>query len=207
MPLHILSHIDQFVIMASERILKPSKWFSNKSLKLSLHRGRSRSSSNNSLSSNSPSPRSPMSNNREINGLMEAFRHFDNDGDGKISAYELRSYFGSIGEHMSHEEAEGVIHDLDSDGDNLLDFKDFTKLMKRDVGGDEHDDEGDLRRAFEMFVWEKEGSGCITPKGLQRMLHRLGDDKSYDECVAMIDAFDIDHNGLLDFDEFYQMMA
>ena len=97
-----------------------------------------------------------MSNNREINGLMEAFRHFDNDGDGKISAYELRSYFGSIGEHMSHEEAEGVIHDLDSDGDNLLDFKDFTKLMKRDVGGDEHDDEGDLRRAFEMFVWEKE---------------------------------------------------
>ncbi|TKY55788.1 calcium-binding protein CML41 [Spatholobus suberectus] len=189
--------------MAAERILKPSKWFSNKSLRLSLHRRRSRSSN-----SSSSSPRSPMSvcttpKNGE-NGLMEAFRHFDGDGDGKISAYELRSYLGSVGEHMSHEEAEGVIHDLDTDGDNLLDFKDFTKMMKRD-GND--DGEGDLRKAFEMFVWEKEGSGCITPKGLQRMLHRLGDDKSYDECVVMIDAFDIDHNGVLDFDEFYQMMA
>ncbi|KAL2333666.1 hypothetical protein Fmac_014879 [Flemingia macrophylla] len=188
--------------MATERILNPSKWFSNKTPKPGLHRRGSRSS--NSLSSSSP--RSPMSacttpNKNGENGLMEAFRHLDGDGDGKISAYELRSYFGSIGEHMSHEEAEGVIHDLDSDGDNMLDFKDFTKLMKSS------DNEGDLRKAFEMFVWEKEGCGCITPKGLQRMLHRLGDDKSYDDCVAMIDAFDIDHNGVLDFDEFYQMMA
>ena len=140
--------------------------------------------------------------------MREVFNHFDGDGDGKISAYELRSYFGSIGEHMSHEEAEGVIHDLDSDGDNLLDFQDFTKLMKSDQGRDGGGDE-DLRKAFEMFVWEKEGSGsgCITPKGLQMMLHRLGDNKSYDECVAMIDAFDIDHNGVLDFNEFHQMMA
>ncbi|KAK7359949.1 hypothetical protein VNO77_01918 [Canavalia gladiata] len=191
--------------MATEKILKPSKWFSNKSLRLNLHRRGSRSSN-----SSSSSPRSPMStcttpknnnNNGLENGFVEVFRHFDCDGDGKISAYELRSYFGSIGEHMSHEEAEGVIHDLDSDGDNMLDFNDFSKLMKREGGDD------DLRKAFEMFVWEKEGCGCITPMGLQRMLHRLGDDKSYDECVAMIDAFDIDHNGVLDFNEFHQMMV
>ncbi|ESW28004.1 hypothetical protein PHAVU_003G251000 [Phaseolus vulgaris] len=194
--------------MATDRIFKPSKWFSNKTLKLSLHRPTSRSSNSSSHSSNA-SPRSPMSTcttpkKKEVNGLTEAFHHLDGDGDGKISAYDLRSYFGSIGEHMSHEEVEGVIHDLDSDGDNMLDLQDFTKLMKRG-GGD--GDEGDLRKAFEMFVWEKEGCGCITPKGLQRMLHRLGDDRSYDECVAMIGAFDIDHNGVLDFDEFYQMMA
>ncbi|KAG2408698.1 hypothetical protein LR48_Vigan01g188400 [Vigna angularis] len=191
--------------MATDTIFNPSKWFSYKTLKLSLRRPRSRSSNSPSQSSTA-SPRSPMSTcttpkKEDINGLVEAFRHFDGDGDGKISAYELRSYFGSIGEHVSHEDVEGVIHDLDSDGDNMLDLQDFTKLMKRDG------DEGDLRKAFEMFVWEKEGCGCITPKGLQRMLHRLGDDRSYDECVAMIGAFDIDHNGVLDFDEFYQMMA
>lgn len=133
---------------------------------------------------------------------MEVFRHFDADGDGKISAYELRSYMGSIGEHLSLEDAQGVISDLDSDGDNLLDFQDFTRMMNRG-GGDHHDD---MRKAFEMFVWDK-GSACITPKGLQRMLQRLGDYKSYDECVAMIHAFDIDHNGVLDFNEFHQMMA
>jgi calcium-binding protein CML len=57
-----------------------------------------------------------------------------------------------------------------------------------------------------MFVWE-EKEDCITPKGLQRMLQRLGDDRSYEECVVMIDAFDIDHNGVLDFNEFHQMMV
>ncbi|KAJ1436589.1 EF-Hand 1, calcium-binding site [Sesbania bispinosa] len=187
--------------MATERILKPSKWFSNKGLRLSLHRRKSRSSN-----SSSSSPRSPMSlctTPKNINnnggegddGLREVFHHFDRDRDGKISAYELRSYFGSIGEYMSHEEAEGVIHDLDADGDNLLDFNDFMKLMKGEGCRQFNDTDEDLRKAFEMFVWEKEGGGCITPKGLQRMLNRLGDDKSYDECVAMIDAFDTDHNG------------
>ncbi|KAJ9177163.1 hypothetical protein P3X46_012407 [Hevea brasiliensis] len=183
------------------RIPKPSKWFSNKSLRLSLHRRRSKSSSTLSSPSSPMSPCTPQNNSKE-NELKEVFRHFDSDGDEKISALELRSYFGSIGEYMSHEQAQAVIDDLDSDGDKLLDFKDFLSLMKREAN--EEDD--DLKKAFEMFEMEK-GSGCITPKGLQRMLHRLGDAKSYDECVAMIHVFDTDGNGVLDFQEFHQMMA
>jgi calcium-binding protein CML len=177
-------------------ILKPSKWFSSKGVKL-----RSRSSNSSSLCS----PKSPMNYNKneDDKGLREVFKYFDGDGDGKISAYELRSYFGSIGEHMSHEEAERVIQYIDTDGDELLDFNDFIKLMKGEEG---MENDKDLRKAFEMFVWE-EKEDCITPKGLQRMLQRLGDDRSYEECVVMIDAFDIDHNGVLDFNEFHQMMV
>ncbi|EEF29106.1 probable calcium-binding protein CML41 [Ricinus communis] len=198
--------------MAKERILKPSKWFSNKGLRLSLNRGRSKSSSSSTLSCSPPSPMSPCTpkNNtlKVEDELKEVFRHFDTDGDEKVSALELRSFFGSVGEFMSHEEAESVINDLDSDGDKLLDFNDFLKLMKREGNSNpnDQDHEDDLKKAFEMFEMEK-GSGCITPKGLQRMLHRLGDSKSYDECVAMIHVFDIDGNGVLDFHEFYQMMA
>lgn len=128
------------------------------------------------------------------------FCHFDSDGDGKISALELRAFFASIGEHLSHEDAKGVIDELDTDGDEMLDFDDFLRLMKR-----ESDEEDDLKKAFEMFELQK-GDGCITPKGLQRMLKRLGDAKSYDECVAMIQVYDTDGNGVLDFHEFNQMM-
>ncbi|XP_027362234.1 probable calcium-binding protein CML41 [Abrus precatorius] len=188
--------------MASERILNPLKcWFSKINLKLSLN---GRRSSRSSLTPCSPiSSCSTVKRNSKEDEFKEVFRRFDSDGDGKISAFELRSFFGSIGEYLSHEEAQGFILDLDSDGDNLLNFQDFTKLMNSE---DHRDGEEDLRKAFEMFVWEK-GSDCITPKGLQRMFHRLGDEKSYDECVAMIDAFDIDRNGVLDFNEFHQMMA
>ncbi|XP_050204650.1 probable calcium-binding protein CML41 [Mercurialis annua] len=194
--------------MAKYNIPKPNKWFSNKGLRSSLTR------SSSTLSSSPPSPMSPCTpknNATKIKDeLKEVFRHFDSDGDEKISALELRSFFGSVGEYMSHEEAETVINDLDSDGDKLMDFSDFLKLMKIENDDHDHDhdhdQDDDLKKAFEMFELEK-GSGCITPRGLQKMLHRLGDSKSYDECVAMIHVFDIDGNGVLDYHEFYQMMA
>ena len=193
--------------MAPDRDQKASKWFANKSVRLSLDcRGAKSVSTLDSVRS----PRSPMSSSRtpkltsKEDELKEVFRYFDGDGDGKISALELRAYFGSIGEYMSHEEAQGVIADLDSDGDNLLDLEDFLKLMKRETGGGQGDE--DLKKAFEMFEMEK-GSGRITPSSLQRMLHRLGDPKSFDECAAMIRVYDIDGNGVLDFNEFHQMMT
>lgn len=95
-----------------------------------------------------------------------------------------------------------MVREFDNNGDDLLDLGEFVKLIERDGG--EGDD--DLKRAFEMFELDK-GCGCITPKGLQRMLNRLGDAKSYEECVSMIRAFDLDNNGVLDFHEFLLMMT
>ena len=188
-------------------VSKLSKWFLNKSLSLSIGcRPKSPKSKSGSTTTSSGSSMSPFITPTKITSakkdeLKEVFRHFDGDGDGKISATELRSYFGSIGEYMSHEEAQGVIDDLDSDGDKLLDFQDFMKLMMKP--NEEGDD--DLKMALELFELEKKG--CITPKGLQKMLNRLGDTKSYDECVAMIQVYVAIGNGVLDFQEFHQMMA
>lgn len=192
--------------MASPKISKASKWFNNssKSFKISFHRLRSMSSLRQSTRSLTTSPESPPPTTKTTtreDELKEVFRRFDSDGDGKISALELRAFFASVGEYMSHEDAQGVIEELDTDGDDMLDFDDFLRLMKR-----ESNNEDDLKKAFEMFELEK-GDGCITPRGLQRMLQRLGDPKSYDECAAMIQVYDTDGNGVLDFHEFNQMMA
>lgn len=191
--------------------------FSHKSLRLSLNSFKSsKYSSSSNLSS--PSPRSPISpnvtlapkigiTNERDDFLNQVFCRFDGNNDGKISALELRSYFASIGEYISHEEAQGVIDDTDSDGDNLIDFQDFKRLMTKRKGDEiiSEEDE-DIKAAFEMFEMEK-GCGRITPKSLQRMLSRLGEPKSYDECVTMIQVFDMDGDGELDFNEFNQMMA
>ncbi|KAF7134912.1 hypothetical protein RHSIM_Rhsim08G0111000 [Rhododendron simsii] len=90
--------------MEPEIIPKSFRCFPHKGLKLTLPRLKSKSSSNSS------SPRSPGSpirpeNTRREDELREVFRHFDKDNDGKITAIEIRAYFGSIGEYMSHEEA------------------------------------------------------------------------------------------------------
>lgn len=152
--------------------------------------------------SSSGSPKSPglsITPPREEDLIREVFRRFDGDSDGKISPTELRSYFASVGEYMSYEDAEGIIRHVDRDNDDLIDFQDFLRLMENN-GPDE-----DLRAAFEMFEWEK-GSGRITAKSLQRVLARLGDPTSYDECVAMIRVLDSDGKGGIGYDEFHQMM-
>ena len=179
-------------------ISKPTKWFSNKGLRLSLLHLRSKSKSSSSLPP-SPTVLAPTLNNTKEEELQEVFRRFDRNGDGKISSEELSAYFASIGDNISREEAQRVIKDFDNNGENLLEFKDFVKLMEGDNEGD------DIKRAFEMYEVDK-GCGCITPVGLQQMLNRLGDVKTYEECITMIRVFDLDGNGVLDFHEFQQMM-
>ncbi|PON36451.1 Parvalbumin [Parasponia andersonii] len=184
---------------------KPHKWFSPNNFKLKLPRLAPKSKPKSQSQSQSrtlitPSPAKTTGLKREE--YEQVFRHFDSNADGKISSEELRAYFTSIEESMSPEEARTVVREFDNNGDDLLDFGEFVRLIERDGG--EGDD--DLKMAFEMFELDK-GCGHITPKGLQRMLNRLGDAKSYQECVSMIRVFDLDGNGVLDFDEFLHMMT
>ncbi|CAI0465523.1 unnamed protein product [Linum tenue] len=179
---------------------------SGKGFKLSLPLLRSIHTNNKpNKPSPNPSPSASPAPPRKEADLLRVFRHFDRDGDGRISAVELGMYFASTtGEAMSREDAERVIGEFDGDGDGTLGFGDFVRMVDGG-GGDGREFDGDLRRAFEMFEEDK-GEGCITPRGLQRMLVRLGDRKSLDECTAMIRPFDLDGDGVLDFPEFQRMM-
>ncbi|GFQ06520.1 probable calcium-binding protein cml41 [Phtheirospermum japonicum] len=146
----------------------------------------------------------PKSSSKE-DEFRQVFAFLDANNDGEISADELRAYFSSVGDTAAHEGAEKIIGELCAEDSNnlLLRFKEFERVMElRDSG----EDNVVLRRAFEVYEVEK-GSGCITAEGLRQVLRRLGVDvKSVEECRAMIRVYDLDGNGVLDFDEFYKMM-
>lgn len=137
---------------------------------------------------------------------MRVFRYFDGNGDGKISAEELEQCVKSIvgdqtnggGLNLSLKEAEAVVAALDGDGDGLLGVEEFMRLTEGDGGEEE------LREAFKLY--EMEGSGCITPRSLKRMLSRLGERKTMEECEVMIAQFDLNGDGVINFDEFRVMM-
>ncbi|CAN4120126.1 unnamed protein product [Withania somnifera] len=141
------------------------------------------------------------SNNSGELKLKRVFTYFGENGDGKVSPSELRRCMKVVGRELTEEEAEMAVRLSDSDGDGLLGLEDFTKLME-----EERNKESELIGAFGMYE-EMEGSGYVTPKSLKRMLSRLGDSISIDNCKVMIKRFDINGDGVLSFNEFKIMMT
>lgn len=62
--------------------------------------------------------------------LKSAFNFFDLDGDGYITASELRSVMIKLGEKMTDEEIDDIIHEGDKDGDSQLSYQDFLEIME-----------------------------------------------------------------------------
>ncbi|GAU33327.1 hypothetical protein TSUD_165930 [Trifolium subterraneum] len=104
----------------------------------------------------------------KVSQYERVFKRFDENGDGKISPAELRQCIEAIGdEKLSEKDAEAAVTILDSDGDGLVGFDDFVKFVE---GVKEEDKVNDLKEAFKLY--DMDGSGCITPRSLKRMLSR-----------------------------------
>lgn len=61
--------------------------------------------------------------------LKEAFRVFDRNGDGFISASELRHVMTNLGEKLTDEEVEDMIREADLDGDGLVNYEEFVTVL------------------------------------------------------------------------------
>merc|ERR1711918_308711 len=61
--------------------------------------------------------------------LIEAFKVFDRDGNGFISAAELRHVMTNLGEKLTDEEVDEMIREADVDGDGQINYEEFVKMM------------------------------------------------------------------------------
>ena len=59
--------------------------------------------------------------------LLEAFRVFDQDGDGFISAEELKFLMCNLGEKLTQEEVNEMIAEADTDGDGQVNYQGNNK--------------------------------------------------------------------------------
>ena len=62
--------------------------------------------------------------------FKEAFSLFDKDGNGLISASELKAVMKNVGESMNDTEIEQMIKEVDIDGDGQINYIEFVKMLK-----------------------------------------------------------------------------
>lgn len=145
--------------------------------------------------------------------LQQIFNELDRNKDGLVCLDELMSLLDKIGLHTNRVELELLV------GDKALDIFDFlffyqTLINKAGVSNNQekepndHDQilENDLKKAFRVF--DLNGDGFISCEELQIALSRLGllDRSCGQDCMQMICVYDANSDGLLDFEEFKEMM-
>ena len=61
--------------------------------------------------------------------LQECFNIFDSDGDGYITAQDLKELFSKMGELISIEEAIEILADCDLNSDGLIDYEGLRQFL------------------------------------------------------------------------------
>jgi len=70
-----------------------------------------------------------MKNTDNDEELIEAFKVFDRDCSGFISAQNLRLVMTNLGEKLTDEEVDEMVCEADLDGDGRINYEEFVKMM------------------------------------------------------------------------------
>lgn len=61
------------------------------------------------------------------------FKHFDANGDGKISSAELGEALKTLGS-VTADEIKNMMDEIDSDGDGFISYEEFTNFARANKG-------------------------------------------------------------------------
>ena len=114
-----------------------------------------------------------------------------------------------------------MINAVDKDGSGSIDFPEFLMMMKLKV--QDQNQEEEIREAFKVFDNVSYNSSIISSlilfslfrmamayidrRELALMMRFSGESVSEEEIEEIINEADMDHNGLIDYTEFFMLMS
>jgi calmodulin len=145
-------------------------------------------------------------NAEQVSMYRKHFEMFDLNGDGVISARELRKVSRQMGYRLQDSQIEAIIKENDLDANGCLSFDEFLLSMAANLkvlSDDEHR-RADVRRKFAEF--DKDGNGIVTVGEAHEILQReLGFTSS--QSAELVARYDINGDGQLDYEEFVHFYA
>ncbi|XP_071160620.1 uncharacterized protein [Mytilus edulis] len=139
----------------------------------------------------------------------KGFGLFDITDNCVIKTWELKSVLSSLGQNIiTDEKLRAMIQEADVHGNGIIDFDKFIKKMISTnviIASELSREElAAYKEAFGLF--DANGDGVISTWELKSVLRALGQNPSNEELIEMIREADLDGNGIIDFDEFINMM-
>ncbi|PIN07200.1 Calmodulin and related proteins (EF-Hand superfamily) [Handroanthus impetiginosus] len=130
-------------------------------------------------------------------GLVEAFRAFDSDNDGRINAQEFAGIMGSLGYTVSEQDIQAAMQEHNPDGYGLLSLSEFLDMNTEDL------DLGclsGLKTALEGL--ELEEHELVTGERLYEVVQNMGIELSLDGCLDIVASMDGDGDGAITLEDF-----
>mmetsp|Transcript_12722 Transcript_12722/g.38367 ORF Transcript_12722/g.38367 Transcript_12722/m.38367 type:complete len:528 (-) Transcript_12722:1419-3002(-) len=135
----------------------------------------------------------------ELSGLEHLFHSIDADGNGTITAQELKQALLAMGNKIPDDQLDQLIKAADQNGDGTIDWQEFLAATVH-INKLENDDM--VMRAFKEF--DRDGDGSISPEEVIEVLKHQG--LTQKEVKSLIDEHDTNKDGSIDYHEFLAMM-
>jgi calcium-dependent protein kinase len=128
----------------------------------------------------------------EKKDLEKIFKAMDKDGSGTLDRSE------DFGVAVTEEMVDAMFKAVDLDGNDCIDYSEFVMatMNEKDLITNER-----LKAAFNLF--DKDGSGTISPNEIRNALGIESTDKRLNDLIAEIDE---NGDGEIQFEEFCNMM-
>jgi len=138
--------------------------------------------------------------------LREIFQALDKDGKGQIRAEDLAraivedsKKLNSYNVLSSAQDLADILRDADTDGNGMIDLKEFFAAA---INETIYMQDEKLTLAFNFF--DKDKSGTIT---LDELREAYGPDVSITHLEEDFQKYDLNNDGVIDYDEFVQQMS
>eukprot|EP00092_Neocalanus_flemingeri_P001216 GFUD01001295.1.p1 GENE.GFUD01001295.1~~GFUD01001295.1.p1 ORF type:complete len:150 (+),score=55.52 GFUD01001295.1:74-523(+) len=123
--------------------------------------------------------------------------------EGCVDSCQVSSIMKSFGQNPSEAEIQDMVNQVDKDGTGSIDFPEFLEMMSMKADSENAEDE--IREAFKVF--DGDGNGYINRQELACVMGNLGEALTPAEIQGMIDEADVDRDGQINYEEFYNMMC